>query len=368
MDSLFGITFSKLFQLLKENKFNFSPAKIPFLIVLFVISIRNSFFAYKTKKLIKLNKITKPPVFILGHWRSGTTFLHNLLIQDKQFIYPKIFEVIHPSTFLYLKEKYIEKIKKHELKNRPMDNVKNDPMSAGEEEFAMASLTLKSPIVGWVFPKRYEYYERYLCFENVDNKELAEWKSEYINYLEMINEDNSKSLILKSPTNTARIKILLELFPNAKFINIHRNPYDVYNSTMKLHNTAIKTSSWQPSFKYNIHKRIILTYKKVYQAYLEQFHLIPKNNFVDIAFEDLEKDTIGTIKNIYEKLNINGFDKMKSNLEKYLNKLGNYKKNKHPDIPINVQNEIFNEWNEYFKLWGYSKEYNNKNNKLIDNE
>jgi len=355
LDSLFGITFSKLLTLLKENKFSISLNKILFLFVLILVSIRNSYFTRKDKKLQKKYTFTdvKEHVFILGHWRSGTTFLHNLLIQDKQFNYPKIFEVIHPNAFLYLKEKHIKNIEKQKVTNRPMDNVKNDPMSAGEEEFALAALTLKSPIVGWVFPKRYEHYEEYLDFKNIEQSELEKWKAVYINYLKKVNGNSEKRLILKSPTNTARIKILLEMFPNAKFINIHRNPFDVYRSTVKLHNTAIKSSSLQANFKYDIHKRIITTYKRVYESYFNQVNLIPKENFIDISFEDLEKAPVKTIGEIYSTLNVSGFEIMKPNLEKYLDSIGEYKKNKYAEIKDEYTKDIYAEWGEYFKQWNY---------------
>ena len=38
----------------------------------------------------------------------------------------------------------------------------------------------------------------------------------------------------QSPAHTARLKLLHELFPEAKFIHISRNPFEVYQSTSKL--------------------------------------------------------------------------------------------------------------------------------------
>ncbi|WP_427846519.1 sulfotransferase [Aromatoleum aromaticum] len=38
----------------------------------------------------------KPPIFVLGHWRSGTTHLHNLLSLDPQFAYPNFYQVTNP--------------------------------------------------------------------------------------------------------------------------------------------------------------------------------------------------------------------------------------------------------------------------------
>ena len=40
------------------------------------------------------------PLFILGHYRSGTTHLHNLLALDPQFAAPTFFQALNPHTFL----------------------------------------------------------------------------------------------------------------------------------------------------------------------------------------------------------------------------------------------------------------------------
>ena len=37
------------------------------------------------RKRIRETKIEKDPIFILGHWRSGTTYLQNVLSRDEQF-------------------------------------------------------------------------------------------------------------------------------------------------------------------------------------------------------------------------------------------------------------------------------------------
>ncbi len=40
------------------------------------------------------------PLFIIGHYRSGTTHLHNLLALDPQFAAPTFFQTLNPHTFL----------------------------------------------------------------------------------------------------------------------------------------------------------------------------------------------------------------------------------------------------------------------------
>ena len=49
---------------------------------------------------VSRQKIEHPPIFILGHWRSGTTLLHNLMTLDPQFTYPNLYHVIYPGHFL----------------------------------------------------------------------------------------------------------------------------------------------------------------------------------------------------------------------------------------------------------------------------
>ena len=41
-------------------------------------------------------------------------------------------------------------------------------------------------------------------------------------------------LLIKSPVHTGRVKLLLDLFPNAQFIYIHRNPYQVFKSAVHM--------------------------------------------------------------------------------------------------------------------------------------
>jgi len=355
MDSLFGITFAKWIELLKENHFKISINKLWFCLLITIISLRTSFNYRRIRVITDDPKpLKKDPIFILGHWRSGTTLLHNLLIQDDQFHYPKIFEVIQPSTFMNIRKNYLEILKKRKVKNRPMDNVKNDPMLPGEEEMAVAALTLKSPLVGWAFPSKFDFYEQYLSFDDVNGDEREAWKKEYDSYLRKISIDTEKQLILKSPTNTARIKLLLELYPNAKFINIHRNPINVFKSTRRLHQTAIKLTNLQSNVKYDIDSRILSTYRKLYEAYFKYSNFISKSNLVNVSFEELENKSEIIIEKLYSELGLSNYEVMKPKLISYLGTLEGYKKNNHIEIEENTRKRIIEEWSQIYKNWGYA--------------
>ncbi len=360
MDSLIGISARNWWRLLVQNKFAIDPVPLYWLkaIVVTYKSIRNS-MRLKVEQRIYAQEVAsvnidKPPIFILGHWRSGTTLLQNLMLLDRQFAFPAVFQCNYPFTFLSIEPKIMKLYANSDSQARPMDDVKVTPLSPGEEEFALAVLTLKSPLLAWIFPRREQFYDRYLTFDQVDRWEIDEWKDAFIFFIRKLSYRHNRQLLLKSPPNTARIKLLLEMFPDAKFIHIHRNPYVVFQSTQRLYQKALSTAMLQRSDHSSLAAGIIRRYDMMYQAYFEQKALIPKQNFMEVEFEALEADKLGTIERIYQQLNIPGFESMRPNLEKYLESIADYQKNKHPDLPEALKEQIASAWCSYFEAWGYS--------------
>src|SRR5437667_340199 len=117
---------------------------------------------------------------------------------------------------------------------RPQDNVPISVQEPQEDEFAFAALTGRNPTIGWAFPRRAEFYNRYLTLRELPESEVAQWKSALKLFLQKLSCKYKRPLVLKSPGHTCRIRLLLELFPNARFVHIHRNPYDVFQSTQHL--------------------------------------------------------------------------------------------------------------------------------------
>lgn len=357
MDSLVGITAGDWWKLLAQNKFAIHPFYCLKAAFVTYKSIRNSLrlkqeqrsFAQKIDQV----KIKKDPIFILGHWRSGTTLLQNLMLLDKQFAYPTVFQCNYPHTFLSIESKILKMYKNSDSEARPMDEVAVSPLSPGEEEFALAILTLQSPLLAWIFPRQEEYYDRYLTFQQVSKSEIEQWQSALLFYMKKLTFRNQRQLLLKSPPNTGRIKLLLELFPNAKFIHIHRNPYVVFQSTQRLYKKALPSARMQGARDKDHTPGIIKRYAMMYDAYFDERNLIPANNLIDVKFESLEKDQMGQIARIYQQLNIEGFGNLRPRLEQYIASISGYKKNKHAVIDDSVKSQLAAAWQKSFHEWGY---------------
>lgn len=361
MDSIVGITFEKWYQLLRENSFKTSPKYWGKEVTITAKSVFNS----KVSRLereewgtqIDNAELNNDPIFILGHWRSGTTMLQNYLTVDPQFATPRLADVLYPNSLVRYHSRHNGLLEQRKEGNaRPMDNIQVHLASPAEDEFALAVLTLTSPLFSWVFPQNSAYYDQFLTFKSVDPLIIEQWRHLFKYYLQKLTLTYKKQLLLKSPQHTARIHLLLKLFPQAKFIHIHRHPYNLFKSTLKLYNTAVQTSTLQRIPKSTTSfERISAIYNEMYDSFFDHKDTIPDANFVDIRFEELEQQPVETIQRIYESIELDGFDTFKPLLQQEVEKTSNYQKNKYADLTDTEKDQLYDEWRRSFEYWDYKR-------------
>lgn len=359
MDNLRGIVARDWWRLLRDNRFAIDREYLGRGWALTVMSIRNAIAKRAEER--RFGAVTaaaqvQPPVFIIGHWRSGTTLLHELLAMDEQFTYPTLFQVSNPHTFLSWEEQVAAYYRsaREPAQTRPQDNMEITFDSPGEDEAALAMASLYSPVIAWAFPRREAFYDRYYTFGDVPPAELAVWKTTLVWFLKKLSIRYPKPAVLKSPTHTCRIRLLLELFPEAKFIHIHRNPYDVFRSTQQLYARAVPFSYLQQPPPNQVDEGIIRRYTLIYDAFFAEQPLIPARNYCEIGFEDLEHDMIGQIGRLYEQLHLVGFDALRSRLEQYIVARQGYQKNRHEALPESIRTRLARSWRRCFDTWGYA--------------
>src|SRR5262249_9189064 len=175
---------------------------------------------------------------------------------------------------------------------RPQDAVKMGVNEPQEEDFAMCSLAGQANLMRWAFSPNAGFYDRYMTLGELSPQELERWQSSYQYFIKKPTYKYGRSLVLKSPANTGRIKMLLELFPGAKFVHIHRHPYDVFRS----HKHTMRTAGpwWQlQRMDYDddesMNTQIIGQVKTLYESYFRQRPLIPDGRYCEVRFEDLER-------------------------------------------------------------------------------
>jgi LPS sulfotransferase NodH len=352
-----GITFGDWLGLLRDNGFRVHPAYAMRAAFISWSSPSNSLtrwvenWRYAAK--IKATEI-KPPVFVLGHWRSGTTLLHDLLALDERFAYPNLFQVTYPQTFLTTETMGSKVMRLMALKHRPQDKMRLDPAAAWEDEFAICSWGLRTPYLSWAFPQRAEHYDRFLTFRDATTPEIEEWRETFRAFLKKLTFKYGKPLVLKSPTHTCRIKLLLEMFPDAKFVHIHRNPYTVFQSFMHTYATVLPVCRLQRTDVLDWEERAVRQYREVYDAFFEERGLIPAGRFHEICFEDLEKDQVVQMRQVYEALNLPSFATVEAVLRRYVESISGYQKNVFKEIDGGLKERLRREWARCFEEWGYA--------------
>jgi hypothetical protein len=172
-------------------------------------------------------------------------------------------------------------------------------------------------------------------------------------FLRKLSYKYGKPLALKSPGHTARIKTLLEMFPDAKFVHIHRNPYTVFQSTMHTWNQVAPWWAFQKNFMDE--DIVIRDYAEVFDAFFEQRVLIPEGNYCEVAYDDLARDPLGEMRRIYERLQLPEFAHAEPALREYVDSLAGYSRNRFPDLPGDTRQRLAREWSRCFEQWGYEK-------------
>ena len=352
-----GMKFGDWVRLLAANRFRVQPNRLPKAAFATLFSLMQTPVAFLEQALYARRiaaESVREPLFVLGHWRNGTTLLHNLLAIDGRFAFPKVYEVVAPHTFLLLKP--ISPIGSFFLPRTRfgVDNMALNVEVSAEDEAALSVMTLLSPVVGFAFPDRADHYDRYLTFRDASSQEVERWQSALLTFARKLTWKYKRPLVLKSPGHTCRIRLILETFPDARFVHVHRNPYVVYQSMMRLMAAVWGIYCYQrPPEPAAVHARIIRQYRAMYEAFFKERDLIPPGRYCEVGFEELERDPLGEMARIYDQLRLPDFAVVRSDMEQYVRSLAGYQKNVYPDLPVEVESEVSQEWRRCFEEWGY---------------
>jgi hypothetical protein len=351
-----GITLGDWLRVLRENHFSIDWPYWGRAAVITLGSLSNSVLRWwenlRFGRKIRAAKV-EPPLFILGIWRSGTTHLHNLLAKDRRFAYPNFYQASYPHTFLHTETAGAWLLGMLLPRTRPLDNVRLGMDEPQEDEFALCCLTGRSFMMSLAFPRRAALYDRYLTFHGVAPREVAQWKAALLWFVQKLSLKYGRPLLLKSPGHTCRVKMLLELFPGAKFVHIYRDPHAVFQSTRHMMRKAWPWWCLQRPDESNLDDRIVSQYKEVFEVFFEERGLIPPGHLHEVCFEELEQDPIGQLQRLYERLDLPDFASVEPVLRGYLRSLAGYKKNTFPELSANVCDRLAREWQDCFEKWGY---------------
>ena len=298
-------------------------------IVLFLVSVVmlpcNALEWLLFRRRIAQTQLSDSPLIILGHDRSGTTHLLNLMSLDPQFAYTRPSQMVLPGCCI-LFDKLMDTLLGLLDYRRPFDNMEVGPGSPQDDEVPLVKLTPHAEYHKYSFPRHYRFWlDTYVFHFSSASPQYAQWRKTYLGTLKKaaVLMGKNRSL-LKSPATMANLNVVLELFPNAKFIHIKRNPYKVLPSQINLHQTMVNRYTLQTIGDEEITDFALYQYEGYMRGYLEHRHLIPPGNLIEIRYEDFVQDRLLWLEKIYAQLELGDFDSRRASLEGYLSRVENY--------------------------------------------
>jgi hypothetical protein len=306
---------------------------------------------------ISRTRIEDPPVFIIGHWRSGTTHLHNMFSQDPAFGYVSMYQAIVPD-FSLIGRRWLKPLLARVIPpKRPMDNMFWLADSPQEEEIPLAKTCPYSFYTLLLFPRRArDLFAKYVLLEGMPDRAVAEFKSKYYRMLQIATlHAAGRRLVVKNPLNTARVRVLLDLFPDAKFVHIYRSPYDVFSSTRYLHRQTMAFTTLQKLEMRNSEETVFLLYEAMMRRFFAERALIPEGNLAEVRFEDLERDPLEEMRRVYGRLGLPSFADVEPALRHYIASQTSYRKNRF-ELAAEDRERIGRRWAFAFAELGYPLE------------
>ena len=347
---------------MRENSFKISAKKLPQLLYMLGAGILLTPFTLLESLLfavpIRRHRIRKEPVFIIGHWRSGTTYLQNLLSRDEQFGWC---DPVSTTTFCnsYLLGWLLGRIQGKFLgEARPMDNMKYRLDLPMEDVFALNLISTHSIIHLLAFPHSYEHYLKESFTGELSEKAQREWEKSTLYVLKKISlRKGGRQLMLKSPDHTCHVEHLRRMFPDAKYINIHRDPYVTVMSTINMFQKQmekIRLSDPPENLDEVLEDAIVELFGHMYEELfrLQDSGAFDAGTIVDVPYRQLSDDPEGCLRRIYRELGLGGFEEALPHFREHIASASGYVKNRF-ELGPQLRDKINERLGFYFDRYGY---------------
>jgi omega-hydroxy-beta-dihydromenaquinone-9 sulfotransferase len=372
-----GMGVKAWFGMLARNRFAVAPRRLPRIIEICIYSALNSALSAVQRlvygRRVDRMSIEKPPIFIIGHWRAGTTLLHELLALDEQFTAPTTYECFAPGHFL-ISSFLVKRLTFFLPDKRPMDDMTVGWDRPHEDDFALLNMGLGSIYEMIAFPNHRPAQRDFIDLVDLPPAQLDAWTKGFVRFLKHVTwrsqreerrrsgiAAKAKQMVLKSPMRTAQIDVLLKLFPDARFIHIVRDPYELFSSTVRLWKTLCRYHGCQiarwdelPDGTPSIEDFVLETFVLLYVKFFEDRSEVSPERICEIRYEDLIREPLDELSRVYNHLGLGGFQTVRKRHEENMSKLYEYRPRR--DLPNDVdRTKVARQWSRYIKQYGYDE-------------
>ena len=327
-----GMRFSPWWRLLRRNRFDVAPLRIPRACTITALSLFNSCTSLVQRVMydrrVAATPIDPAPLFVLGHWRTGTTLLHELLAADERNVCPTALECFAPEHFLVLR--YLAPLLGFLLPaRRPMDNMSMGWRIPQEDEFALSLMGYPSAYEAIAFPNRQPGQFQHMVLDDLTPVQLAEREQAYVKFLRTVSYRRPGRLVLKGPPNTCRIEHLSSMFPEARYVYLVRDPRVVIPSTIHLWRSLYYSLGMQQPDYESLEDHVFERHVLLHERFERSRPLIQEHRLFELPFEALIQDPLTQVRKLYDHLDLGGFDIAEPAVRQHVDSIADYEMGRH---------------------------------------
>ena len=246
------------------------------------------------------------PLFIIGHWRSGTTVLHHLLSLDPQFTYPNNYVCFAPHHFLLTEWLLRDGFNWLAPFRRPMDALPlvrktRRKMSSlywdSVPRHPMRTSPFRGTDCGWRIG--------WLANRPTTGKLTPLAKEDGL-VCSRLTVRQPRRVVLKSPAHTLRVQTLLSMYPNAQFVCLTRSAEDTVASTIAMWKSMCAAYALGSTTETRWEEAAVEDFLAFQHALCGVRESLGPNQYLEIALEQLLKDPVATMRHLYTIVSAGG--------------------------------------------------------------
>lgn len=277
-------------------------------------------------------RIIEKPIFIAGTGRTATTYLQKLLSLDEDN------RVLRYKNLLKFRSFSINN--KHTSSRRANEDLDRPTQCA---EFLESNMSIFWGLNLLNIPDYANW-----CFNADQNNSYQIHKKA----LRLLQGDSKKvQWILKSSVHAMFLDAIMETYPDARIIQLHRDPLAVYYSRKNYIKSNIKASPIVPERNPD-ELALQVTYESI--SRILKFRDFYQNSIFDGYYRDFISDSLNTVKQFYRKFDINMSAETENKMKVFISDYNRKHKNivhikDKSDLPKKYA-EIFHEYKRKFNI------------------
>jgi hypothetical protein len=249
---------------------------------------------------IERQRITAP-VFIIGLPRTGTTHLHGLISEDPANRSPATWEVMYPAaahTETGIARARAQTASRLRWADRlAPEFMRIHPIAADLPQECIAITA--QVFMSIQFHTTHDVASYQDWFESAPQKLGFDFHHRFLQHLQAKSAGNR--WVLKAPGHLFALAGLLERYPDARVIHTHRDPLRVMAS-MASHATVLRRAFSDDTDPKQIARDWADRWARALDNFLDVRDRAPAAQFLDVRFESIERDAIGTVERVYDFL------------------------------------------------------------------